>query len=66
MVIFGELGLIPNQKTGFYCNDPKISNKFSGDTVSALTLALVTVIAPAIVVSSFKLRNRLCNDNCTL
>ncbi|XP_011493837.1 PREDICTED: uncharacterized protein T28D9.3-like [Ceratosolen solmsi marchali] len=50
-MILGELGFIPSQKIGFYCNDPKISYKFTGDTVSSVMLIVITVTLPALVVT---------------
>ena len=51
-MLFGELGYIPNQQVGFYCNDPKISYKFTGDSISAAALLVTTIVMPALVVSS--------------
>ncbi|XP_008212521.1 phospholipid phosphatase 1 isoform X2 [Nasonia vitripennis] len=50
IMLFGELGLIPGQKVGFYCNDPKISFKFSGDSVPTVALMVTTILAPALVI----------------
>ncbi|KAJ8680900.1 hypothetical protein QAD02_016687, partial [Eretmocerus hayati] len=46
----GELGLIPNQKIGFYCNDPSIKHKFTGDTISTVALVVITMVVPALVI----------------
>ncbi|XP_058804747.1 phospholipid phosphatase homolog 1.2 homolog isoform X7 [Phymastichus coffea] len=50
IMLLGELGWIPNQKVGFYCNDPKISFKFTGDSISMATLLVVSIVVPALVV----------------
>nr|CAD7260566.1 unnamed protein product [Timema shepardi] len=42
----GEFGLIPNSKLGFYCDDPKISHKFNGDTITLGTLLILTTLVP--------------------
>nr|CAD7594122.1 unnamed protein product [Timema genevievae] len=42
----GEFGLIPNSKLGFYCDDPKISHKFNGDTITLSTLLILTTLVP--------------------
>lgn len=41
-----ELGLMPTVQTGFYCDDPKISYKFRGDTISLTFLLSFTLLAP--------------------
>ncbi|XP_021923139.1 phospholipid phosphatase 3-like isoform X1 [Zootermopsis nevadensis] len=41
-----EYGLIPTIQTGFYCDDPKISYKFRGDTISITILLTFTFLAP--------------------
>lgn len=43
-----EYGLIPTVQTGFYCDDPKISHKFRGDTISITTLLTFTILVPFI------------------
>ncbi|KAJ9585411.1 hypothetical protein L9F63_002794 [Diploptera punctata] len=43
-----ELGLVPTVQTGFYCDDPKISYKFRGDTITLTILLVVTFLAPFI------------------
>ncbi|OXU20040.1 hypothetical protein TSAR_001345 [Trichomalopsis sarcophagae] len=50
IMLFGELGLIPGQKVGFYCNDPKISFKFTGDSVPTVALMVATILAPALLI----------------
>jgi phosphatidate phosphatase len=50
-IIMIEYGLIPTVQTGFYCDDPKISYKFRGDTISITTLLTFTILVPFIGVS---------------
>lgn len=50
-IIMIEYGLIPTVQTGFYCDDPKISHKFRGDTISITTLLCFTILLPFIGVS---------------
>ncbi|CAK9813653.1 Phospholipid phosphatase 1 [Anthophora plagiata] len=44
-----EFGTVPQQRIGFYCNDPKISFKFMGDTISMTLLIVGSFITPLIV-----------------
>ncbi|XP_076161974.1 phospholipid phosphatase 1 isoform X2 [Ptiloglossa arizonensis] len=44
-----EFGTIPQQRIGFYCNDPKISFKFLGDTISITLLITGCLLTPIIV-----------------
>ncbi|XP_015180219.1 PREDICTED: lipid phosphate phosphohydrolase 1-like isoform X2 [Polistes dominula] len=44
-----EFGNIPRNKIGFFCNDPKLSFKFTGDTVSVAVLLTVTAVMPGLV-----------------
>ncbi|XP_076243457.1 phospholipid phosphatase 1 isoform X2 [Calliopsis andreniformis] len=44
-----EFGTIPQQRIGFYCNDPKLSFKFMGDTISITLLFLGCLLGPIIV-----------------
>ncbi|XP_067002703.1 phospholipid phosphatase 1 isoform X2 [Anabrus simplex] len=44
-----EFGLIPNKQSGFYCDDPKITFVFRGDTISLSTLLTGTICIPFIV-----------------
>jgi phosphatidate phosphatase len=46
-----EYGLIPTIQTGFYCDDPKISHKFSGDTINGTILISFTFLIPLFGVS---------------
>jgi hypothetical protein len=46
-----ECGLIPTIQTGFYCDDPKISYKFRGDTINTTVLLSFTFLAPLLGVS---------------
>ncbi|XP_046630468.1 phospholipid phosphatase 1-like isoform X1 [Neodiprion virginianus] len=44
-----EFGIFPQQQIGFYCNDPGLSFKFTGDTISYSVLLGCSVILPLIV-----------------
>ncbi|CAL7951294.1 unnamed protein product [Xylocopa violacea] len=44
-----EFGTVPQQRIGFYCNDPKISFKFMGDTVSMTILLIGCFLMPIVV-----------------
>ncbi|XP_026667834.1 phospholipid phosphatase 1-like isoform X2 [Ceratina calcarata] len=44
-----EFATVPQQHVGFYCNDPKISFKFMGDTVSMTSLIVGSVLMPILV-----------------
>ncbi|XP_063239393.1 phospholipid phosphatase 3-like isoform X2 [Bacillus rossius redtenbacheri] len=44
----GEYGVIPSVKLGFYCDDPKISHKLSGETISTTTLIVLSILLPLI------------------
>ncbi|KAL1513881.1 hypothetical protein ABEB36_003222 [Hypothenemus hampei] len=49
-IILLELGYIPATKIGFYCQDPSLSYKFNGDTVSATTLLVGNLlILPCVI-----------------
>lgn len=41
-----EYGIIPNKQAGFYCDDPKIAFKFTGDTINLTTLLVGTLCFP--------------------
>ncbi|KAM3960274.1 phospholipid phosphatase 2 [Aphomia sociella] len=41
-----ELAVIPGYKAGFYCNDPKLSFPFKGDTVSMVAIMVGTLVIP--------------------
>ncbi|KAJ8717040.1 hypothetical protein PYW08_005439 [Mythimna loreyi] len=43
-----ELGIIPNHKAGFFCNDPALSFPFNGDTVNSATLMSTLFTMPLI------------------
>lgn len=50
-----EFGTIPHlQSIGFFCEDPKISYKYKGDTVESHVLVLVTLIFPYLTVRHSK------------
>ncbi|XP_076639045.1 phospholipid phosphatase 1 isoform X1 [Colletes latitarsis] len=44
-----EFGTIPQQRIGFYCNDPTISFRFLGDTISIALLINGCLLAPIVV-----------------
>ncbi|XP_059057906.1 phospholipid phosphatase 2-like [Achroia grisella] len=44
-----ELGVIPSYRAGFYCNDPKLSFPFTGDTVSMVTVMVGVIVIPVVV-----------------
>ncbi|XP_029671562.1 phospholipid phosphatase 1-like isoform X2 [Formica exsecta] len=44
-----EFNVIPYQQIGFFCNDPKISFRFTGDTISMSLLIIFSVTLPIIV-----------------
>ncbi|KZC13765.1 Lipid phosphate phosphohydrolase 1 [Dufourea novaeangliae] len=44
-----EFGTVPQQRIGFYCNDPKISFKFMGDTISIASLFVGSLLVPILV-----------------
>ncbi|XP_032691135.1 phospholipid phosphatase 2-like isoform X2 [Odontomachus brunneus] len=45
-----EFGAIPYKQLGFFCNDPKISFKFTGDTISMALLLISVFTIPLIVI----------------
>ncbi|XP_018362947.1 PREDICTED: phospholipid phosphatase 1-like isoform X2 [Trachymyrmex cornetzi] len=45
-----ELLVQPYQQIGFFCNDPKISFKFTGDTISAGVIISFSVAVPLLVI----------------
>lgn len=44
LIILLELGYIPATKSGFYCQDPSLSYKFTGDTITATTLLVGSLV----------------------
>lgn len=47
-----EFGMIPHmQNIGFFCGDPKINYKYTGETVQPHVLVLSTLIIPFLTVS---------------
>ncbi|XP_075216269.1 phospholipid phosphatase 3-like isoform X2 [Lycorma delicatula] len=51
-LVLMEFGLLPDlQNIGFYCDDPKINFKFTGETINAKTLLLVTSLLPLTVIT---------------
>ncbi|XP_018574186.1 uncharacterized protein T28D9.3-like isoform X3 [Anoplophora glabripennis] len=46
VMIITELGYIPGTKLGYTCNDPLISHKYRGDTVSPAVLMVGSTILP--------------------
>ncbi|XP_012224974.1 phospholipid phosphatase 1-like isoform X2 [Linepithema humile] len=49
LVALLELNVLPHQQIGFFCNDPKLSFKFTGDTISMGLLISGTALMPIIV-----------------
>lgn len=47
-------GLIPTRHLGFYCNDPKLSHPYTGDTVSWKLLLLYTAFQPLVLMLVFE------------
>ncbi|XP_022815981.1 phospholipid phosphatase 2-like isoform X2 [Spodoptera litura] len=43
-----ELGVIPNHKAGFYCNDPALNFPFNGDTVTTEILMSTLLAGPLV------------------
>ncbi|KAG8228311.1 hypothetical protein J437_LFUL007029 [Ladona fulva] len=41
-----EFGVVPNSQNGFYCDDPSISFRFMGDTITITVLLLGTFLLP--------------------
>ncbi|XP_049876653.1 phospholipid phosphatase 1-like isoform X2 [Pectinophora gossypiella] len=41
-----ELRILPGHKTGFFCNDPRLSYPFTGDTVSMAAIVSTVVLLP--------------------
>ncbi|KAL4704755.1 hypothetical protein ACJJTC_009772 [Scirpophaga incertulas] len=44
-----EVGALPSRRGGFTCNDPALSFPYTGDTFSISLVALVTILAPFLV-----------------
>ncbi|XP_032519537.2 phospholipid phosphatase 2-like isoform X1 [Danaus plexippus] len=44
-----ELGVLLQHKSGFFCNDPALSYKFTGDTVSTEVIVSTIILLPFIV-----------------
>ncbi|KAK2586274.1 hypothetical protein KPH14_001529 [Odynerus spinipes] len=44
-----EFGNLPRNQIGFFCNDPKLSFKFTGDTISITVLLGVSIFMPIIM-----------------
>lgn len=49
-----ELNVIPVYKRGFFCDDRSIAYKFTGDTVSMVTIMVVALAVPVGLVSSLE------------
>ncbi|XP_043666459.1 phospholipid phosphatase 1-like isoform X1 [Vespula pensylvanica] len=62
-----EFGKFPRNQIGFLCNDPKLSFKFMGDTISVLVLLSVTTLMPIVVmwVTEYTCHARNCYDKET-
>ncbi|XP_044264132.1 putative phosphatidate phosphatase isoform X2 [Tribolium madens] len=50
VVYLAELNILPQTDPSFKCKDPKISKKFTGDTVTATNLLIVTYFGPLILI----------------
>ncbi|KAG5863418.1 hypothetical protein JTB14_008899, partial [Gonioctena quinquepunctata] len=57
LIILSSLGIIPPTKVGFYCKDPSLSHKYTGDTITpeilfstAVPLALVIIMLTEILI----------------
>uniref|UniRef100_A0A1B6DGX1 Phosphatidic acid phosphatase type 2/haloperoxidase domain-containing protein n=1 Tax=Clastoptera arizonana TaxID=38151 RepID=A0A1B6DGX1_9HEMI len=47
LLVLMECGIVPEfQNIGFYCEDPKISHKYKGDTISTKLVIIGTLIFP--------------------
>ncbi|XP_023024141.2 phospholipid phosphatase 1 [Leptinotarsa decemlineata] len=45
-----EYGIIPSKKVGFYCKDPLISHKYTGDTVTPEILGVTAILVPVTMI----------------
>ncbi|CAG9564250.1 unnamed protein product [Danaus chrysippus] len=50
LLLLFELGVILQHKSGFFCNDPALSYKFTGDTVTTEVIVSTIIILPFILV----------------
>ncbi|XP_018057000.1 PREDICTED: phospholipid phosphatase 1-like isoform X1 [Atta colombica] len=50
LLVLLEILVQPYQQIGFFCNDPKISFKFTGDTISIGLILIFSVIMPLLVI----------------
>lgn len=48
-ILVSNLSIIPQTKRGFYCGDPKIDHKYTGDTITG-NMLYVSVVAPAFLI----------------
>ncbi|XP_014206924.1 uncharacterized protein T28D9.3 [Copidosoma floridanum] len=49
VIWLAEFGFVPNRQGGFFCNDPNISHKFRGETISSFIAMSVAVLLPALM-----------------
>ncbi|XP_072942714.1 phospholipid phosphatase 1-like isoform X2 [Epargyreus clarus] len=45
-----EFGVIPQHKSGFFCNDPALSYPFTGDTVSMQLIVVSIILFPVLII----------------
>lgn len=50
-----ELGVVRTPLAGYYCRDPSLSHPYTGDTISAVTLLVVSFLLPLAVVGGIEL-----------
>ncbi|XP_068620374.1 phospholipid phosphatase 1-like [Battus philenor] len=50
LLVLQELGVFPQHKSGFFCNDPALSYHFTGDTVSMAVIISTIIALPLILV----------------
>ncbi|CAH2042045.1 unnamed protein product, partial [Iphiclides podalirius] len=69
LVLLQEMGMFPQRKSGFFCNDPALSYPYKGDTISMGVIISTIVACPLVVIFLTELafhgpgqsiRDRLC------
>lgn len=55
---FIEFNVIPSPRIGYYCRDPSISHPFYGDTITAATLIVGSILAPLVVLVLLEFRRK--------
>uniref|UniRef100_A0A6P7F1X0 Phospholipid phosphatase homolog 1.2 homolog isoform X1 n=2 Tax=Diabrotica virgifera virgifera TaxID=50390 RepID=A0A6P7F1X0_DIAVI len=48
LLVLLEYGFIPGNKLGYYCQDPQISHKYTGEVISPMVLGLGSLLVPLI------------------